>query len=283
MRILLVDDDAPTRDSLAEYLTLLGHAVTPCAEAVSALKICRDHGFEMVLSDIQMPGRTGIELVRDIKELAFKVAPDVVLYTGHADLELAIGALRAGAYDYLTKPINLEELRAVLERVDEHQTLLRENEKLTDHFEEVVAEATSEVRAELSQLREQLSRQAGLDNIGFYSEIMWEVVNQARLYHEDRDLPVLIQGETGVGKDIVAKMIHYGEGSSCSQCPFVDINCAALPANLFESELFGYEAGAFTGGLPEAHGARLIWLRAGHCFWMKSVKFRSSCRQSSCG
>lgn len=266
MRILLVDDDAPTRDSLAEYLTLLGHAVTACGDASAALKVCRNHSFEMVLSDIQMPGRTGIELVRDIKELSLTTPPDVVLYTGHADLELAIGALRAGAYDYLTKPINLEELAAVLDRVAEHQVLLHENEKLTDHFDEVVAEATSEVRAELSQLRELLSRQAGLDNIGIFSEAMWEVVNQARLYHEDRDLPVLIQGETGVGKDIVAKLIHYGEDSSRSQRPFVDINCAALPANLFESELFGYEAGAFTGSAARGARGKIDLARGGTLF-----------------
>ncbi|WP_319777127.1 sigma-54 dependent transcriptional regulator [Maridesulfovibrio sp.] len=254
MRILLVDDDADTRESLAEYMTLLGHAVTLCADAVSALNLFRSHDFEMVLSDIQMPGKSGIELVRDIKGLPGLCPADVVLYTGHADLELAIGALRAGAYDYLTKPINLEELKSVMARVAEHQALLHENERLTDHFEEVVAEATNGVRAELSQLREQLARQAGLDNVGIFSESMWEIVNQARCYHQDRDLPVLIQGETGVGKDIVAKLIHYGEDNSLATRPFVDINCAALPANLFESELFGYEAGAFTGGATR--GAR---------------------------
>ncbi|WP_415717138.1 sigma-54-dependent transcriptional regulator [Maridesulfovibrio sp.] len=266
MRILLVDDDAPTRDSLAEYLTLLGHAVSPCSEAVSALNVCRNHDFEMVLSDIQMPGRTGIELVRDIKSEDFAITPDVVLYTGHADLELAIGALRAGAYDYLTKPINLEELGAVLERVAEHQSLLRENVKLTERFDEVVAKATSEVRAELEQLREMLSQQAGLDNIGIFSQTMWDVVSQARLYHDDRELPVLIQGETGVGKDIIAKLIHYGEDNSRSRRPFVDINCAAIPANLFESELFGYEAGAFTGSVTRGARGKIDLAKGGTLF-----------------
>ncbi|WP_320171140.1 sigma-54 dependent transcriptional regulator [Maridesulfovibrio sp.] len=266
MRILLVEDDAATRNSLAEYLTLLGHAVTACAGAVPALEICRNHCFEMVLSDIQMPGRTGIELVRDISSLALPGRPDVVLYTGHADLELAIGALRAGAYDYLTKPINLEELGAVLDRVAEHQALLQENDRLTGHFEEEVAEATSEVRAELSHLRELLARQAGLDNIGIFSAAMWDVVTQARRYHEDRDLPVLIQGETGVGKDIVAKLIHYGQDHPRSPLPFVDINCAALPANLFESELFGYEAGAFTGSGSRGARGKMDLARGGTLF-----------------
>jgi len=252
MRILLVDDDTATRDSLVQYLSLLGHEVTPCAEAASALELARARHFEMVFSDIQMPGRTGIELVRDIKALPGPAAPDLVLYTGHADLDLAIGALRAGAYDYLTKPINLEELGAVLQRVAEHQSLLSENDRLTRRFEQEVAAATSEVQGELTRLRGLLARQAGLDNIGIFSEAMWRVVSLARRFHEDRELPVLIQGETGVGKDVVAKLIHYRLDQA--PLPFVDINCAALPANLFESELFGYEAGSFTGSA--ARGAR---------------------------
>lgn len=264
MRILLVDDDAATRASLAEYLTLLGHAATACPDAASALSLCRNHDFDMVLSDIQMPGRTGIELVRDVKALARPYPPDVVLYTGHADLELAIGALRAGAYDYLTKPINLEELAAVLVRVAEHQALLSENDRLTRRFDEEVAAATSDARAELSRLRGLLAEQAGLDNVGVFSKAMWEVVGQARRYHKDRDLPVLVQGETGVGKDIVAKLIHYGPNQS--PLPFVDINCAALPANLFESELFGYEAGAFTGSASRGARGKIDLARGGTLF-----------------
>ncbi|BCS88153.1 sigma-54-dependent transcriptional regulator [Pseudodesulfovibrio sediminis] len=264
MRILLVDDDAATRESLAEYLTLLGQAVTPCPDADSALRLCQNHDFDMVLSDIQMPGKTGIELVREIKRLSGPRLPDVVLYTGHADLELAIGALRAGAYDYLTKPINLDELKAILQRVAEHQSLLSENDRLTRKFDEVVAEATNDYRAELARLRELLEKQAGLDNIGIFSDAMWRVVSHAKRYHEDRDLPVLIQGETGVGKEIVAKIIHYG--TDASSLPFVAINCAALPPSLFESELFGYEPGAFTGGASRGARGKIDLAKGGTLF-----------------
>ncbi|WP_027186283.1 sigma-54-dependent transcriptional regulator [Desulfovibrio inopinatus] len=264
MRILLVDDDDATRSALAEYLTLLGHAVSSCSDAMRALNLCRNHGFDMVLSDISMPGRTGIELVRDITALPGPTSPDVVLYTGHADLELAIGALRAGAYDYLTKPINLEELGAVLNRVAEHQSLLAENDRLTKQFDEEVAAATHDVQAELSRLRGLLAKQAGLDNVGFFSDAMWHVVAQARRYHDDRTLPILIQGETGVGKDIVAKLIHYGQEQTT--LPFVDINCAALPANLFESELFGYEAGAFTGSATRGARGKIDLAKGGTLF-----------------
>lgn len=264
MRILLVDDDEATRHSLAEYLTLLGHAVTSCSDAESALDICRKHSFEMVLSDIQMPGKTGIELVREVKSMSDSYLPDVVLYTGHSDLELAIGALRAGAYDYMTKPINMEELRSILNRVAEHQALLAENDRLTRKFDEVVAEATNDFRAELARLQELLEKQAGLDNIGIFSEPMWQVVSQAKRYHEDRELPVLIQGETGVGKDIVAKIIHYGPDQS--SLPFVAINCAALPPSLFESELFGYKAGAFTGGASRGAKGKIDLAKGGTLF-----------------
>lgn len=264
MRILLVDDDEATRHSLAEYLTLLGHAVTSCSDAESALDVCRNHSFEMVLSDIQMPGKTGIELVREVRNMSDSYFPDVVLYTGHSDLELAIGALRAGAYDYMTKPINMEELRSILNRVAEHQALLAENDRLTRKFDEVVAEATNDFRAELTRLQELLEKQAGLDNIGIFSEPMWQVVSQAKRYHEDRELPVLIQGETGVGKDIVAKIIHYGPEQS--SLPFIAINCAALPATLFESELFGYKPGAFTGSAARGAKGKIDLAKGGTLF-----------------
>lgn len=264
MRILLVDDDHATRSSLAEYLTLLGHAVTSCPDAESALDMVKVQSFEMVFSDIQMPGRTGIELVHEIKGLSGPTAPDLVLYTGHADLELAIGALRAGAYDYLTKPINLSELGVILDRVAEHQALLAENARLTHYFDEEVAAATRNAQSELIRLRKMLSEQAGLDNLGIYSTAMWQVISQARRYHADRDVTVLIQGETGVGKDVVAKLIHFGQDQN--PLPFVDINCAALPSNLFESELFGYEAGAFTGSVTRGARGKIDLAKGGTLF-----------------
>ncbi len=264
MRILLVDDDAATRASLAEYLTLLGHAATPCADGSSALTLCRTHAFDMVFSDINMPGISGIELVREVKVLPGPGNPDVVLYTGHSDVALAIGALRAGAYDYLTKPINLEELGAVLARVAEHQSLLSENDRLTRRFDEEVAAATRDTRQELDRLRRLLAEQAGMDNVGVFSEAMWKVVEQAKRFHEDRELPVLIQGETGVGKELVAKIVHYGP--SQAPLPFVDINCTALSPGLFESELFGYEAGAYTGGAARGGRGKLDLAQGGTLF-----------------
>ncbi|WP_139311656.1 response regulator, partial [Desulfovibrio sp. DV] len=191
MDILLVDDDDATRGSLAGYLTLLGHGLTARPEAASALEAARSRPFDLILSDINMPGTSGIELVRAVAGLPGARKPDVVLYTGHSDLGLAIGALRAGAYDYLTKPINLEELGAVLDRVAEHQRLLAENDRLTNRFDEAVAAATTDARAELGRLRALLAEKAGLAEVGIFSEAMWRVVEQAKRYHEDRGVPVL--------------------------------------------------------------------------------------------
>ena len=264
MQILLVDDEQEGRSFLANYLSLLGHQVTECASGEEALDAYDGVPFEMIFSDIKMEGISGIELVREIKKVKRQPGADVVLYTGFVDLQLAIGALRAGAYDYLTKPINMDELKAVLERVQEHQALLRENETLTQHFEEEVQAATQVKDRELQQLRRRVAEQAGIGALGVFSETMRRIVQQAEQYHTDRSLPVLIQGETGVGKEIIAKIIHYG--SMAEPGPFIDINCTAITPSLFESELFGYEAGSFTGGAVRGQRGKLDMAMGGTLF-----------------
>lgn len=264
MRILLVDDELEGRSFLANYLRLQAHNVTECASGEEALAIYNNEAFDMVLSDIKMGGISGIELVRKIKQVKRESNADVVLYTGFIDVELAIGALRAGAYDYLTKPINMDELKAILDRVGEHKALLRENNVLTTHFDEEVKAATKEQDRELKELRRKVAEQAGIGNIGIFSDAMRRVVSQAERYHTDRSLPVLIQGETGVGKEIIAKIIHYG--ASAASVPFVDINCTAITPSLFESELFGYEAGSFTGGVSRGQKGKLDMAMGGTLF-----------------
>jgi two-component system, NtrC family, response regulator AtoC len=177
------------------------------------------------------------------------------LFTGHGDMATAIEALRSGAYDYLLKPINVAELAVITDRIAEHQSLLRENRVLNTRFTDEVQAATEEARQEVSRLRQLVSHYIGIDNVGVFSETMRQIVQQAQKYHEDRLIPVLIEGETGTGKEIIARMIHFG--GAAREAPFVDVNCAALTASLFESELFGYEAGAFTGGLVKGQKGKL--------------------------
>jgi DNA-binding NtrC family response regulator len=264
MRILLVDDDQDSRTYLANYLAILGHEVTQRQSGEEALAAFPGQSFHMVLSDIKMEGISGIDLVREMKARHPESRTDIVLYTGFIDVELAIGALRAGAYDYLTKPINFSELGAVLDRVAEHQSLLQENLLLNTRFEERVKAASGDKDRELASLQSLLARQAGLDNFWAFSPAMLEVVRQARCYHTDRSIPVLIQGETGVGKEIVAKLIHHGDGQEGQ--PFIDINCTALTPSLFESELFGYEGGAFSGGQARGQKGKLDLASGGSLF-----------------
>jgi len=252
MNILLVDDDERSRLGVAKFLSELGHQVTECRDGDEAYNTYTAGEFPMVLSDIRMPKMSGIELLSRIAALTDK-RTDVVLFTGHGDISTAIQALRAGAYDYLLKPINVEELADITDKIAEHQSLLNENKVLVERFSDEVQAATEDARREVARLKQALEPTTGLERLVFSSPQMKAIVLQAQKYHDNRAIPVLIEGETGTGKEIIARMIHYGysAGEQGIASPFIDVNCAAITASLFESELFGYESGAFTGSLTK--------------------------------
>ena len=267
MNILLVDDDAGSRTGVAKFLVQMGHRVTECQDGQEAFNKYTNDDFHMVLSDIRMPKLSGLELLRRIADLPGKKA-DVVLFTGHGDMETAIDALRSGAYDYMLKPINVSELAAITDRIVEHQSLLRENKVLTQQFSDEVRVATEDTRQELSRLKQRLIQTNGLGNMCICSAEMKNIVAQAHKYHENRSIPVLIEGETGTGKEIISRILHYGDTSNeqISQAPFIDVNCAAITASLFESELFGYDPGAFTGSLTKGQKGKLDIAQGGTLF-----------------
>jgi len=245
MRILLIDDEELSLKAISGFLThQLGHDVSECDNGSEALKIYESNPFPLVISDIRMPGIDGIELSRYIKKLPGSQFTDIILITGYGNMDSAVQALRAGAYDYLLKPIDVEELATIVSRVEEHLSLLKENVDLKFHFDKKVDQATSEVQEKYKRIQSAYSKIVGVGNIGIFSEKMREIRVLAGKLHQDRSLPILIEGETGTGKEVVARMIHYGSGEITT--PFISINCTAIPANLFETELFGYEAGAFT-------------------------------------
>jgi two-component system response regulator AtoC len=245
MRILLIDDEELSLKAISGFLNhQLGHDVTECRDGSEALKTYKSNPFPLVISDIRMPGINGIELSRYIKGLPGSQFTDIVLITGYGNMDSAIQALRAGAYDFLLKPIDVEELASIVSRVEEHLSLLKENQDLKLHFEKEVNQATTEVREKYERIKSAYSKIVGIGNIGIFSDKMREIRDLAEKLHHDRSLPVLIEGETGTGKEVVARMIHYGQGDVTA--PFVSLNCSAIPANLFETELFGYEPGAFT-------------------------------------
>ncbi|MBP2636357.1 MAG: sigma-54 factor interaction protein [Firmicutes bacterium] len=264
MNILLVDDDTGSRTSVSKFLRRQGYQVTECSNGEEALATYLAGSFPMILTDIRMPAMSGIDLLKQIKDLPSGAYTDIVLFTGHGSMESAIEALRMGAFDYLIKPINIEELSIIVEKVAEHQGLLRENRRLTDHFNQEVQAATQETAKEISRLRMLVAQSEGIGKIGIFDTVMQNIYQQALLYHQDRSIPVLIQGETGTGKEMIAKLIHYGDFNETT--PFVDINCAALTATLFESELFGYEAGSFTGGLSKGQKGKLDLAAGGTLF-----------------
>lgn len=263
MNILLVEDDRGSRVQMGNFLRELGHWVKECENGHDALKVF-NADFHMVLSDIKMPRMSGIELLRKLKSSPSGRDVDVVLFTGHGDMESAIDSLRAGAYDYLLKPINVRELAVITERLAEHQSLRRENRILTEKFEDKVREATAETEEELTRLKKVYAEKVGLGKIGIFSGVMENIFQQALTFHTDRSVPVLIQGETGTGKEVIARQIHFGNLRVTT--PFVDINCAALNPGVFESELFGYEAGTFTGGLPGGQKGKLDIATGGTIF-----------------
>lgn len=263
MKILLVDDDQYNREYLQQFMERLGHQVTVARDGKEALELFFINKYHMVLSDIRMPRLSGIKLLQSIQNLGQGSMTLVVLFTAHSDVSTAIDALRAGAYDYLIKPINIRELVALLNRAEEYNAIKLENEFLTNKFESAVQAATEQTREELSQLKKAYLQSVGLDQMGVFSPAMRQVMEQGRMLHSDRSISVLIEGETGTGKELVARFIHFGEGVSA---PFVDINCATLTPNLFESELFGYEGGAFSGSLPGGQKGKLEMAEGGSLF-----------------
>lgn len=266
MNILIVDDSSASRKAAGWFLRNRGHQVTECSSGAEALVQIAANDFPMVLSDIKMPGMSGLELLTAIKGLPGGWRTDVVLFTGYGDMPTAIQALRAGAYDYILKPIDAQELAATANRIAEHQALLRENKYLAENMENEIKAATAEKNMELIRVK-QLVSESFFGQIGVFSEKMRAIMELANKYHNDRSLPVMIEGETGTGKEIIARIIHWGDNQRTADTgPFVDINCAAISPSLFESELFGYEAGAYTGGQNRGQKGKLDIAAGGTLF-----------------
>ena len=226
--VLLVDDDIAMRQSTEQALELAGHTVRTFASAEEALTVAGPGLDGVVITDIRMPGMDGMTLLQRLGELD----PDlpVILITGHADVALAVEAMRRGAYDFIEKPFSIQALGAVLKRALDHRALVMENRRLR-----AVAGQRDDVEARLPGR----------------SAAMVELRRQIRSLGPS-EADVLITGPTGSGKEVVARLLH--DLSPRAGKPFVAINCAALPAALIESELFGHEAGAFPGAMRARFG-----------------------------
>lgn len=215
-RLLIVDDEANTLASLSRAFRLAGHEATVCDNAVRALELAKAQTFDLILSDVVMPGRDGLSLLEDLKQQG--VPTPVVMMSGQAHIEMAVRATRLGALDFLEKPISSDKLLLTVDNALKLQRLENENR----------------------QLRQRL----GKHEIVWKGEAMRRVMAQMERVAASESR-VCILGETGTGKELVARTIH--ERSARASGPFVTLNCAAVPAELIESELFGHEKGSFTG------------------------------------
>jgi two-component system nitrogen regulation response regulator NtrX len=222
-KILIVDDEANTLASLSRAFRLAGHEAVVCDNAVRALELARTQPFELILSDVVMPRRDGLALLEDLK-LAGVTAP-VVMMSGQAHIEMAVRATRLGALDFLEKPLSTEKLLVTLENALKLTRLEVENRDLRTRV--------------------------GKHTLVWTGETMRRVMAQIERVAAS-EMRVCIYGETGTGKELVARTVH--EKSHRASGPFVTLNCAAVPAELIESELFGHEKGSFTGAAQRHTG-----------------------------
>ena len=227
LQLLLVDDEDDFRQSCMKYMQRKGHEVKDAPSGAEAMSLLESETFDVAVFDIDMPGMTGIELMQRVQEAKLDV--EVVFLTGHGSIETAVSAMKMGACDYLTKPCSLGDL--------EHHCIL--------------ARARGLLRKENNQLKAVISRSKPKQKIVGESRVMKDVKRMIEKV-APTNKPVLIEGESGTGKEVVARAIQ--EQSELAEKPFVTINCAALPEQLVESELFGHQKGAFTGASSEKPG-----------------------------
>ena len=226
-RVLVVDDDRGVRTALRVNLTRAGYNVTLAPDAEEALERARAGRFEVVITDVKMPGMSGHALLERLK--AEQPELPVVVMTGHGGVEGAVQAMRAGAANYVIKPVSRDELAVVLERARRARAL----------------------EAEVVQLRAELAGRAGFEEVVGATPAMLEVYELIDAVASS-DALVLLTGPTGTGKELLTRALH--NRSPRRERPFVAVNCAALPDGLLESELFGHEKGAFTGAIRQHNG-----------------------------
>jgi two-component system, NtrC family, C4-dicarboxylate transport response regulator DctD len=237
--IFLVDDDADMRAATSMWLELSGYQVQSFADAVSALELLTEGFSGVVVSDVRMPKMDGMEFLARLNSIDADIP--VVLVSAHGDVQMAVDAMRKGAYDFIEKPFEPERLLDVVQRAGEKRRLIQENR----------------------ELRKKLAGPIGIEQRMLGNSPAIRQLRDELLDVADTDAPVLIRGETGTGKEVAARCLH--EFGARSEGKYVAVNCGAVPENMFESELFGHERGAFTGAdkrrigrFEYAHGGLLF-------------------------
>ncbi|MGD2109873.1 MAG: sigma-54 dependent transcriptional regulator [Phycisphaerae bacterium] len=226
-RIMVVDDDQIILDSLGEFLRLEGYEVEAALNLAEAMRVCERDAVDLVISDVNMPGGSGFELLHVLRKRAPETV--VIMMTAYGTIESAVESIKMGAFDYLTKPIIDEELKVSIERALAQQAILRENRELKDR----------------------LDQRFGLGHVVGQDYRMIKVFDLVEAV-ADSKVTVLINGGSGTGKSLIARVIH--QQSDRRDKPFVEVSCGAIPETLLESELFGHVRGAFTGAVGNKTG-----------------------------
>ncbi|MDY0163586.1 sigma-54 dependent transcriptional regulator [Desulfobotulus sp.] len=227
MRILLVDDEALQRDMLRGFLKNQGYTVAGAEDGPSALRLFQEKAFQLVLLDHRMPGMTGDTLLREIKALNPTVRS--IMITAHASVDTAVRVMKLGADDFLEKPVDLTALLEKIQKLEENLLIEEESGEVSD--------MAAAAPLPLTLIGQSPPMQALLSMVGRIAPTSWTA---------------LISGETGTGKERIARLVHML--SPRRDAPFIEVNCAAIPENLFESEIFGHEKGAFTGAVSRRRG-----------------------------
>ena len=218
VNILVVDDEEIVRDSLCSWLKEDGYQAEAAEGGLKALEMMKQRSWNVLFVDLKMPGMDGLEVMRKVKEVQPEIP--IIIITAYATVNTAVEAMKEGAYDYLVKPFNPEEISLIIRRLIEKQALLKEN----------------------IFLRKELKKQFYFQDLISKSRKMQDIFELARTVAKSNST-ILILGESGTGKELLARAIH--QESSRAEAPFISVSCAALTETLLESELFGHERGAF--------------------------------------
>src|SRR5574344_1872621 len=224
--VLIVDDEKHTREGLQQALSD-SYDVTVAASADEAFNLFEVQEFDVIVTDLRMPGKSGLKVID--KALVLPHRPAVIMMTAYGNVESAVEAMKRGAVDFLTKPVNIERLELLIQRALKTKTL----------------------EVEVKQLHERLDEKFQFEHIVGHSQKLKAVIDQVRLVAPSK-ATILVEGESGTGKELIAQAIHQASGRA--RGPFIAVHCAALSENLLESEIFGHERGAFTGAVERRVG-----------------------------
>ena len=226
MRILITEDDRAIRRAIRDILEMEGHQIDEAENGEEALKKFEDISFDVLFCDIKMPKMDGLELMRALRELGHQ--PEIIVMSGHGNIEMAVKALRLGAYDFIEKPLNLNRILVAINHLTEKGQLIQSNAALRSSIKKIKGNGIIGDSSQILEIQAMISKVA------------------------PSDARVLITGPNGSGKELVARSLH--DQSNRNKAPFIEVNCAAIPSELIESELFGYEKGAFTSAVKDKKG-----------------------------